>query len=416
MTTVSHKAFRASTIGIAAALVAATAAAATDTPSRGPALGIRLTSADSGAGTAFVLGASGVPRPSDFYAQTANGLFLQPNGFTGTPTVLETPESSSDFGPSEHEGANILVNAIQARIAEGGISADNPIYVFGYSQSSALSTYAMEQLNAAGVPLSDVHFVLVGNTANPNGGLLTAFDVDGTHPFIPALNVTLDQATPNDLYPTDVYTLEYDGWADFPRYPMNFISVLNDIAGMAMTHPLYLGLTPEQIADAVQLPVTPDSTADYYMIHSDILPLLAPLRLMPGMGKPLYDLLEPDMRILVNLGYGNIDHGWNDGPADTPTPVSFGMPNLDWSQVLTALNVGWQQGLTAYSADLPGVFIPEPLMANPVIAAVVGSLYGDGVITDANPANWTDLINSIVVSPPGAPVETFGEFFGDWLG
>ena len=47
------------------------------------------------------------------------------------------------------------------------------------------------------------------------------------------------------------------------------------------------------------------------MIPNDNLPLLEPLLLIPGIGQPLYDLLEPDTRILVNLGYGSITEGWN---------------------------------------------------------------------------------------------------------
>ncbi len=44
------------------------------------------------------------------------------------------------------------------------------------------------------------------------------------------LGVTATGATPHNLYLTKIYTIEYDGVADFPRYPLNFVSDLNAIA------------------------------------------------------------------------------------------------------------------------------------------------------------------------------------------
>jgi hypothetical protein len=87
------------------------------------------------------------------------------------------------------------------------------------------------------------------------------------------------------------------------------------------------------------------------MIPSDNLPLLEPLLLIPGIGQPLYDLLEPDTRILVNLGYGSITEGWNQGPANEPT--TFGLyPDINQTQLSDALSNGWQQGVTAALNDL----------------------------------------------------------------
>jgi hypothetical protein len=78
---------------------------------------------------------------------------------------------------------------------------------------------------------------------------------------------------------------------------------------------------------------------------------LEPLLLIPGIGQPLYDLLEPDTRILVNLGYGSITEGWNQGPANVPT--TFGLfPDINQTQLSDALSNGWQQGLTDALNDL----------------------------------------------------------------
>ena len=79
--------------------------------------------------------------------------------------------------------------------------------------------------------------------------------------------------------------------------------------------------------------LTGEGLTDYYLIPNDNLPVLEPLLLIPGIGQPLYDLLEPDTRILVNLGYGSLTEGWNQGPANEPT--TFGLfPDINTDAAL----------------------------------------------------------------------------------
>ena len=169
------------------------------------------------------------------------------------------------------------------------------------------------------------------------------------------MDVPFEPATPSDLYPTDIYTLEYDGFADFPHYTTNLLSDLNAMLGFFLAHFTYLDITPEQIDSAILLPgseaLTGEGLTDYYMIANDTLPILEPLLLIPGIGQPLYDLLEPDTQILVNLGYGSITEGWNQGPANEPT--TFGLyPDINQTQLSDALSNGWQQGVTDALHDL----------------------------------------------------------------
>ncbi len=288
-------------------------------------------SADSllGDGTALVIGGSSIPLPPERYVDAANALYLAPRGFTGTPQALYTPEgfypttgvNSLTADVSEAQGSKILDGAILGQIGTGNVDAENPVVVFGYSQSSAFSTMTMEQLQSQGVPSDDVHFVLVGDTAAPNGGLLERFDLLGHDFSVPSFGITFGDPTPADLYPTDIYTLEYDGFADFPQYPLNPLADLNAFAGMIYEHLTYLGLDPDQIQNAVPLDTVGDTLTNYYMIPVDDLPLLEPLRLIPVVGNPLADLLQPDMKVLVDLGYGSITDGWSQGPANVPDPV-----------------------------------------------------------------------------------------------
>jgi PE-PPE domain/PE family len=355
-----------------------------------------------GNGIAFVMGGSGLPTPFQRYAQTADALYLQLRGFTGTAQILTTPELSNNFDVSMAQGSQILTNAIMGQIQGGLVSAQNPVVVFGYSQSSVLSTFTMQQLHALGVPTGDVHFVLVGDTSNPNGGVLTSFVSPGMTLTIKNY-VTLGIPTPNNLYPTDVYTLEYDGWADFPHYPLNLLADLNAVIGMDTRHLAYLGLAPSQIANAIQLPTSSNDTlTNYYMIRSEGLPILDPLRLAPIANHPLYDLLEPDTRILVNLGYGSITDGWNQGPADVQTSVGLFPTNLDWSAVLPALGNGAQQGITACFNDLinPDTYRYTPVVDSPALTNLIAAAYGGGDINNPHPSSLWEVLTTWKSTPP----------------
>jgi hypothetical protein len=242
-----------------------------------------------------------------------------------------------------------MLSDVETQLTAGGVSPENPIVVFGYSQSAAAASLVMQQLHDAGVPTDSVHFVMVGDPDNPNGGFFNTFDfpAGNTDAFAP-FDLPFSAATPSDLYPTDIYTMEYDGFADFPHYPGNLLSVLNALLGMFTAHFIYANLTPDQIDNAILLPgseaLTGEGLTDYYMIPNENLPLLMPLLFLPGVGQPLYELLEPVTRILVNLGYGSITEGWNQGPADIPT--TFGLfPEIDQTQLSEALSNGWQQGI-----------------------------------------------------------------------
>jgi hypothetical protein len=364
---------------------------------------VKLTSGDTadsplGDGTAFIIGGSGLPMPPPSYVNAADQLYLEPRGFTGTPQALDTPEAfypitgvhSLPFDTSAAQGQQILDAAILHQIATGHVDAANPVVVFGLSQSSVIASTTMTELAHQGVPSDDVHFVLIGNESNPDGGVLERFDLPaGTEPSFPSLGFTLTGATPADLYPTDIYTQEYDGFADFPRYPLNLVSDLNALLGILYGHGAYLGDTPEQIATAIRLPTSAaDTLTNYYIIPDNSLPLLDPLRLLPVVGQPIYDLLEPDMRVIVNLGYGSITDGWDQGNADVPTTLGLFPTNLDSAAVSTALSNGLQQGITAAIQDLenPNNYQITPLEDNPSLTTLLTGAFNTGLIDSLHPS------------------------------
>jgi hypothetical protein len=380
-------------------------------------------SADSplGDGTALIVGPSGIPIPSQKYVDSFDQLYLEPRDFTGTAQPLFTPEGfypvtgvkSLTVDASEAQGLKILDSAIQHQIAGGGVNAENPVVVGGYSQSSQISALLMPQLADQGVPSDDVHFVLLGDPSAPNGGLVERFDVPaGSNPSIPSLGITFTGAEQSDLYPTDVYSLEYDGFADFPQYPIDFLSDLNALLGIFFEHLGYLGLTPEQINDATQLPTSAaDTLTNYYMIPADSLPLLDPLLLLP-LGKPLYDLLEPDISVLVNLGYGSITEGWSPGDADVPTTFGLFPPLSVLEQVPQALATGLQKGITDAITDLQNPdtyqYSMQTILDQPFLKLIIDAANAAGFLDTTSPSllqilqAFTSLLGSSAPAEAGS--------------
>jgi hypothetical protein len=312
-----------------------------------------------GADTALILGGSGIPTPPQSYVDAVDNLYLVPHGYGAyTPQALTTPEqwypvtgvTSLPIDTSIAQGTTILDNAINQQIAAG-----NHVVVFGYSQGSAVASQEAAQLASSAHPPSpkQLSFVLVGDPSTPNGGLITRFEVPGAPLALPSLGVTFNEVpTPSSPYPTAVYNQEYDAVADFPQYPINLLSVLNAYVGLFTQHFGYADLTPQQISSAIALPTAGNTTTKYYMIPTANLPLLDPVRLLPLIGNPLADLLQPDLRVLVNLGYGSITNGWSPGPANVPTPFGLFPTNINPVDVLTALANGIPQGVTTALNDL----------------------------------------------------------------
>jgi diacyltrehalose acyltransferase len=74
--------------------------------------------------------------------------------------------------------------------------------------------------------------------------------------------------------------------------------------------------------------------------------LLEGLRLMPGAPSAYADYIQPDMRVLVDLGYN-----WT-GAANIDTPAEMGAPDIDFTAVDSYLVAGADQGMIAALVDL----------------------------------------------------------------
>jgi hypothetical protein len=330
---------------------------------------------------ALVMGPSGLPLPPPSFVSAVDSLFIQPNSLGALAQVLYTPENlfptspgiyAMTFDQSVSQGIAILNGAIFQQIAAG-----NTVTVFGYSQSAVISSLEMQ--NLAALPpgqrptISQLSFVLVGDPMNPNGGLFERF----AGLSLPSVGFTFSGATPANLYPTTIYTQEYDGYADFPRYPIDLPADLNALFGVAFLHGNYANLTTPQVTpisqggQAIPLPTQGPTMTNYYMIPTQNLPLLEPLRYIPVVGNPLADLVQPDLKVIVNLGYGDPDYGYSTGPANVPTP--FGLfPNVNPLTVLNDLAAGVPQGINQAIGDLASSSISTPTL--PTLSSLTTAL------------------------------------------
>lgn len=360
-------------------------------------------------GTALIMGYASDPSPDQAYVDRVDNLFINPTDpflgqaeYPGYASVVQyTPEETiSDTGNGDpFAGFDTL--AYQQSATQGaadldqGISqalANGPVTVFGYSSSASAATDEMINLDAlpAGQQPdpADLNFILVADLNNPDGGIFERFPGLYDLPATPA-------DTPFD---TQIDTVEYDGSADFPQYPGDLPADLNALMGYTDLH-TFLTSAPStfdtsELADAVQEPVSPGYYADggvteYFLIPTQDLPLLDPLRYLPG-GNVLADMVQPDLRVIVDLGYDR------SGDANVSTPAELYNPNIDWTTVESELALGAQQGITAAEVDmgmLPASDLPD---AYPYLPDVSGLMTAPASTVSASTGSSVDSLQSLL--------------------
>jgi hypothetical protein len=245
----------------------------------------------AGSVTALILGGTTEPTPSPEFARSAENLYLNPLGFNGGSTdstvcymdgtdpcsaplqVLTTPELIQQ-GPSSLTAASAIVLAVQNQFDAnpGAYDAEHPLTIFGYSQSATAESIAMTRLDELGIPLDAQHFVFIGDPSAPVTGVWSnveaAMDAtlgsDLTNFLLKTFGMTevLGNVTPNDLYEATIYGLPDDPVSNFAdAYADN--GLWGALLGIFGPHVEYLGLTPDQIADAT-------TTVDGALTYIDI--------------------------------------------------------------------------------------------------------------------------------------------------
>jgi PE-PPE domain/PE family len=347
----------------------------------------------------FVMDGSGTPIPPPDFVTNVVTKYLVPNFPVGLVQALAMPAGEyPDSGIKDlmqnislSRSVTILNNAIQQQLAAG-----NTVNVLGYSDGANVASLEMQLLDPSGTPSSlPINFVLLGNSMNPNGG----WDARFPGLSIPTLGFSTLGPFPTNDFPTKVYTLEYDGWADFPQYPIDVFSDLNAVVGMVTVHGGYENLTSTQINSAVVLPTQGPTTTTFYMIPNQKLPLLDPVRFIPYVGNPVADLLQPVLTPLVNWGYGNPDYGWSTGPANVTTPFGFLPPLSDTAALGPALVSGIHQGIGAAISDFAAEGPPRLPSLQGISQALTSLSSTPGTLAPpTGPPTITDLLSGLEVA------------------
>ena len=270
------------------------------------------------------------------------GAVWQPSQFfPATPQL-----GNLTLGQSISKGVQYLDQAIRAE-------AGNTISVWTTSQSSVVATDEIRHLMSIGSPFQNqLKFILTGNPNNPDGGFFERL----VGWYQPVLDGYLNGATPADSpYQTVIYSNEYDMAADFPQYILNPVSDLNSVMGFLLGAHSYSAI---DLSGAIQLPTSPGYTGSttYYLNLTQNLPLVTPLRLLGGtLGNAVADLLQPDLRVLADMGYASGNY------ANIPTPGQF-FELPDPFTIIPDLVTGAIQGPTAFAVDMD--WLPKSMMPN----------------------------------------------------
>ncbi|MGH3561831.1 MAG: PE-PPE domain-containing protein [Mycobacterium sp.] len=386
------------------ALVGASLIVATPLASPAPDVQVRTVQLMSGEATdaadpttvALIMSGSGAPTLPPAIFDFVNNVYIQPNFPGAIAQQLGAPQQlypltgvhNGFFDPSVQAGVTILDDALKQQLADG-----NHVVVYGDSQGATIETLEMENLAASANPPSpdQLNFVLTGDPDLPNGGMLERFDFPGlpSNLTLPSLGVTFYGATPADTpYPTAIYTGEYDGFADFPRYPINLLADINALLGIPFVHGVsYFSQSLVDQASVWQTSPGYDGDTTYYLIPTENLPLLDLLRGNP-LGNAIADLLQPDLKVLVNLGYGPDNLPYSGYP-DVPTPASGLFPDANPVTVFDNLVTGAQQGVQSFLADL------KDISPSSIVSAVTNS----GVTAtplDLDPSNFVTALQNVI--------------------
>jgi len=205
------------------------------------------------------------------------------------------------------------VDDLEAAIAANG---NDKLVIYGNSQGAGIANVVKRTLaekyptGTEGAP--DIEFVLGGDPNLPNGGLLARFP--GL--YIPILNMTFNGPAATDTqFNTVEINRQYDGFSDFPLYPLNFVADLNAVLGIVYVHAygLDVSLPAEHPTESPAYQYKHGDT-DYYFFENQDLPLFGPLRTL-GVPESVIDVVEPFFRVIVEQGYDRSIPAWEPTPA-----------------------------------------------------------------------------------------------------
>ncbi len=326
--------------------------------------------------TALIMSGTFTPTPPPAFVDMARYHFIVPTH----PSVnfdafvpVTTPEEAwpvtglrdLPFGESVAIGLSDLENAMAT------YGNDN-LVIFGHSQSSVIAYLEKRKLAEQfpiGTPAPDIDFVTIGTLNLPNGGVMTRF----WGLYLPFVDFYFNGPAPTDTqFDTSIITQRWDGFADFPIYPIILPAVLNAVAGFFYTHENYEAVT--LAPDPSKYFVGTYGDTSYYFFETENLPLYGPLRSL-GVPEALIDVVEPLTEFVVELGYRR------DIPPWVPSPARL-IPMHDPAEVVADFAdavVETVENTLALVGQKPAAAPVEPAVEERASKGAAGSTFsGDG--------------------------------------
>ncbi|GAY15078.1 PE-PPE domain-containing protein [Mycobacterium sp. shizuoka-1] len=204
-------------------------------------------------------------------------------------------------------GAADLEAAITAR-------GTDPLVIYGLSQGAGVANVVKKRLAErypVGTIAPDIQFVLSGDPNLPNGGLMSRFG----GAYIPILDFPFNGAAATDTpFTTIEINRQYDGFTDFPLYPLNLVATANAVLGILYLHTNFfdVSLPPDPTTSSAYQGTHGDTS--YYFFATENLPLFNPLRSL-GVPEAMIDVVEPFFRVIVEAGYDRSIKPWETTPA-----------------------------------------------------------------------------------------------------
>jgi len=397
---------------------------------------VRALLADVGlvANEGWIMGGTANPIPDTDYLDSVEKLYL-PAGYNYQ--ALETPEQfcpivcspsqpTLGFGESVNAGAADLQNVVVPALNDG-----DKVSVLGYSQSATVASQVMNGLIADHqANLDNLHVTLLGDPNSPIGGILDRFQFpDGVGQFslspepqhVPFLDIPLDfGTTPTTGIGTDIYTGEYDGFADFPSDPANLWADLNALIGIETVHPYYPDPTPGVNLDTGNIVnLGTIGGTDYYAIPAP-LPTLAFMYDGGPAGQFFYDAFSPFATLLDDWGYGNPGDPGAGIPVDGVDPIGVAGPwqvdatgqlvlsggagfidKMDPLQMLAGVEYAAAQTVIGPIDDLLQA-AGQPELPASLVNSALGLYHLTNSLDASLLTSWTDLTASIPSLAPDA--------------
>ncbi|MGV0664651.1 PE-PPE domain-containing protein [Mycobacteroides chelonae] len=298
--------------------------------------------------------------------------------------------SSDTYVPVSYPGTMWPVDGLRDKTFRQSVTAGHTVLaqeiathpgqkvIIGYSLGAVVVNESRkdleEQYGPNGNP--DIQFVLISNAYKPNGGILARFP--GI--WIPFMDIYSTQPAKPDIFTTTDITNEYDTIGDFPAY-FNPLAIANALVAFPYTHPdqFYDGTDLDKyddanaIADKTQIDGSTTkyyygdgttktvvtnangSTSTYYVVHTEHLPLLQPLRDLtnPIGASFVLDAIEPTLRVFIDMAYDR-----ETGPG-TVKPFSLFTPSRKIVDAVKKLPGAIEEGAENFQNGLPGTGAPK---------------------------------------------------------